>query len=435
MNLKPTGLIRNCKTSPSGDVLTVEFDDATFTFHSQWLYDAKCDNGPSRNAMSAFSQNQPTAHIQEAFIGNATLDVFWHDETISRFPAPWLRVLAPLVAKPHELEQNQDLLLPKGWTPETLTIPEIPYMWLSEHLNPEQLEANIIRILDLILDESAAGIIKVTGLPNANIEEERNKSNTLVTQVLKKIFGTVFVHPRRGTDKSFNVTSHHIEDAKRGVGLPNYDTSQILLPHVDHAHYPYPVQVQGFYGLEGESENTFISAFAVLDTLRAEAPDLFEQMYTAPMVLGRVAAFYDPPLYDNTVDTAITTQPGFPQKIKRVRWHPHLTGSLVTPFDDFPKARLAYQKFQEIMRRDTHQLKLILKPGDMYVWNNFTMFHGRERVLTVPRTGVGQTVPELDVQAKYRALQLRRLNGHIDEKWLVHVPTPQLLDMVKLLGC
>ena len=77
------------------------------------------------------------------------------------------------------------------------------------------------------------------------------------------------------------------------------------------------------------------------------------------------------------------------RQVKRVRWHPHLSGSLMTSFDRYDIARLAHQKFEEVMRRDTHQLKVCLQPGDLYIWNNFTILHGRERVLKVPRTGVG----------------------------------------------
>ena len=170
----------------------------------------------------------------------------------------------------------------------------------------------------------------------------------------------------RGADTTFNVSSHDGE-AKRAIGLPNYDTTQVLLPHVDHAFYNHPVQVMGFYGLKGESENTRVSSFRALTTLQDEAPDLVKHLHNAPMALGRLSRFYGNPLYQATVDTAVTAYPGFPDQIKRVRWHPNLTGSIIVPYDDFKKARLAHSMFQEIIRRDNHQLKLPLKPGDLYI--------------------------------------------------------------------
>ena len=151
------------------------------------------------------------------------------------------------------------------------------------------------------------------------------------------------------------------------------------------------------------------------------------------MTVGRVSHFYGSPLYQASVDTAITTQPGRPGELKRIRWHPNLTGSLLAPYEDYKKARLAHRKFQEILRRDTHQLKRVLSPGDLYIWDNFRLLHGRERVLEVPRTGVGQTVPEQVVHDRYRALYTNKLKAHIDERWLVHLPVPQLRQLLRII--
>lgn len=338
--------------------------------------------------------------------------------------------MAPLVAMSHGSSVEDLPVLSRGWVANALKIPVVSYAEIF-HKSAEVTEAIAVKILDEILQASATGIVKVTGLPPPSLESERNKTNTIVTQVMKKLLGNVFVHPRRGADKTFNVASHHEQDKKRAAGLPNYDTNQVLLPHVDHAHYQHPIQIQGWYGLEGESENTFVSGAASLRTMQQEDPNLFEQLTRAPMAVGRVVHYYDPPLYQAAVDTPVTMHPGS-SRVKSIRWHPHLAGFLVTPFEDFHTSRQAHQKLQEIMRRDTHQLKVCLKPGDLYLWNNFTILHGRERVLKVPRTGVGQTCPEQVVADRYRALKMRQLAQYVEEKWLVHVPTSQLHDLVML---
>ena len=425
-----------CNFDSSGEAVSVYFLDAAFTFHAQWLDDAKCDDGPSRTAITAFCHKPAVARILEAHVSpdkvRPTLEICWQDGSVSAFPSAWLRVMAPVVAKPYGPDPSPPSLESRGWLADTLEIPTFDYKDIFAP-TPKESEKTAIRIMDEILMVPNTGIIKITGLPAPSIESERDKTDTLVTRVLKKIFGSVFVHPRRGGDKAFNVASHHEEDSKRAANLPNYDTSQVLLPHVDHAHYQHPIQVQGWYGLEGESENTFVSGMQALKTLREEAPDLFEPLAKAPMSIGRVVHYYDPSLYQAAVDTAVTMYPGTSQ-VKRIRWHAHLTGSLVTQFDDFHTARASHQKLQQIMRRDTHQLKVLLKPGDLYIWNNFTILHGRERVLKVPRTGVGQTVPEQVVADRYRALKIGQLRGLLDEKWLVHVPAPQLHHLVELFA-
>lgn len=177
----------------------------------------------------------------------------------------------------------------KGCTVDTLKIPEISYNELfHEGIEQEQLDATILSTLDSILSSSSPGMIKVIDLPDANIEDEQNHVNNLNTIVLKRLFGSVFVHPIRGSDQTFNVSSHS-HDSTRKVGLPNYDTTQILLPHTDHAFYDNPIQVQGFYGLEGTSMNTWTSPLAALETLKIEAPESYHHMCRAPMAVGRVS--------------------------------------------------------------------------------------------------------------------------------------------------
>ncbi|KAI4625081.1 uncharacterized protein J4E87_004927 [Alternaria ethzedia] len=427
-----------CKKCTNGNKVTIDFPDGSFTFHSQWLRDARFDNGAARNAETAMCQ-QPLQLAQVEKVRTSsyglkeTLDISWKDGVNNQIPLPWLRVMAPLVAAPaDDLTASPAQAEVKGWTVDSLHIPEVSYSKLfAGELEPKDLEETILSIIDRILGSSAPGIVKIVDLPAPNMEEEHSHKKNINTQVLKRLFGAVFVHPIRGADQTFNVSSHS-GDANRKIGLPNYDTTQILLPHTDHAFYDNPIQVQGFYGLEGTSENTWISSLQALETLRSEDPESYRHLCNAPVAFGRVSKFYGEPLYQATTDTAVTMHPGYPDRVKRVRWHPNLTGYLCSPYADYKAHRLAHQKFEEIMRRPSHQLKIVLKPGDLYVWDNFRLMHGREKVLTTPRTGVGQTVPENVVHDRYRALCVNMLKGHIDGDWLCHMPMQQLRELVKL---
>lgn len=428
-----------CKKCTNGNKVTVELPDGAFTFHSQWLRDAHCDQGAARNALTALCQ-QPnqTVRVKSAQVSgsgyNATVDVLWDDGLSSKFPLPWLMVMAPLVAaraeSPHPATK---LVEDKGWTVDSLEIPEVSYKSLfDDDAKKEAVDSAILATIDKILSPSSPGIIKIVDLPEPNFDDERNHVNNINTKVLKRLFTSVFYHPIRGADTTFNVSSHD-HDATRKVGLPNYDTTQVLLPHVDHAFYDHPIQVMGFYGLEGTSLNTWTSPLAALETLKQESPESYHHLCNAPITVGRMSRFYGEPLYQATVDTVVTMEPGTDQ-VKRFRWHPSLTGSLLAPYDSYKDARLAHQRFQEILRRDTHQLKLVLKPGDLYIWDNFRLMHGREKTMETPRTGVGQTVPEQVVHDRYRSLCTKRLDGRIDGEWLVHMPMPQLRELVHIYG-
>ena len=435
---KSSDLAPACSKCTHGNKVTVKFPDSTYIFHSQWLHDARCDDGAARNATTAIcEQALETVHVEAVQTSGqgmqSTVDITWDDGLSSKFPMLWLRVMAPLVASRTDSARSENADAPaKGWTVDTVKIPEVSYHDLfPEDIKREQLDATILSTLDMILGSTTAAIVKIVDLPEPNMEDEHNHINNLNTIVLKQLFGSVFVHPIRGADQTFNVSSH-AHDATRKIGLPNYDTTQVLLPHTDHAFYDNPIQVQGFYGLEGTSENTFVSVLGALETLMKEDPESYHHLCNAPMAVGRMSRFYGDALFQATVDTAITMQPGSRDQVKRIRWHPNLTGYLLSTYDGYKAARLAHQKLQEILRRETHQLKIILKPGDLYIWDNFRLLHGREKVMDVPRTGVGQTVPENIVHDRYRALCTKMLKGVIKEDWLVHMPMPQLRKLLEI---
>lgn len=160
-----------------------------------------------------------------------TLDVTWSDGLSSKFPVEWLRVMAPIVA----LQSNGNSAITtdaptQGWTVESLNIPDVSYKELFDtETEPERLDTLMLAVLDHLLGASSTGLVKIVDLPDPNYEDELNHVNNLCTLILKKIFGSVFIHPTRGADKSFNVSSRSSEADKRKE-LPNYDTSQVLLP-------------------------------------------------------------------------------------------------------------------------------------------------------------------------------------------------------------
>ncbi|KAL9619187.1 MAG: hypothetical protein Q9160_006196 [Pyrenula sp. 1 TL-2023] len=442
-------VISRCSISSKRDTLEVLFiDESEFIFHSQWLYDARCDRGASRDAATVFCQQLKSKFIQDTKISETgirtSLDVTWTDKETCKFPAVWLQLLAPRVAKELRASRlsGESSSNPKGhWLASTLTVPEIPY----EQVFGSQSQEIKSHMLTVLLQPTSLGILKITSLPAVSPATEDTQRNNLVTSILKHLFGSVFQHPSRGPDETFKIASTYSSYSKnqspeRITDLPNYDTSETLLPHTDHAHYENPVRVQAFHAIQGTSENTFIDGFAALHTLRQEFPDLYEAFCTNPQVLGRVAQFYDPPLCQTTVDTAVRRKPGSgpgsadnsTNEVKCLRYHPHLAGYLLAPYDSYSRARLAHTTFQSILRRPSHQYCTALRPGDLYVWDNFRILHGRERILETPRLAVGQTVIEQVVVDEWRRVCMRELEGLIGEGWLVQCPGEELGRLVEV---
>ena len=153
--------ILSCNTCNNGNKVTVEFPTETFTFHAQWLYDGRCDDGAARNADSAiYQQPSTTVRVKDVHLSGKgmqqSLDVVWTNKQSSKFPIP-----APLVAARAESSQPvSKRVIDKGWTVETLKIPEVSYGSLfGPDLSGEQVDATILSTLDKILSPSGPGIV------------------------------------------------------------------------------------------------------------------------------------------------------------------------------------------------------------------------------------------------------------------------------------
>ncbi|KZL69537.1 gamma-butyrobetaine dioxygenase protein [Colletotrichum incanum] len=445
-NLRPTTpsdqihpMITGIDLSVGGTVLKVSFRNSTSSFHAQWLWDARCDKSSSRTAGQAFCQTPSTMRIREANVlrsGIATsLEITWMGDETAVFPAIWLRVLSSVVAMDPQKEASEYPFIPRGWLSQDLIVPEITFKEImEERTDVDKSSTAKTTVLDTLLLDSEPGIIKVTNLPSVDPSSESSQKDNLLTMVLKQLFGSVFQHPRRGPDETFKIASHYHASSSQAVELPNYDTSELLLPHTDHSHYNNPVRVQGLHAVEGSTENTFINAFSVLTTLVNEDKDMYDALCKAPMIMGRKAEFYDPPLKQTTVDTAVRMMAGTLQTVNAIRWHPHLAGYLLSPFEKFESSRAAHSKFQEIMRRDSHMFRTTFKPGDLYLWDNFRILHGRERTLNTPRLAIGQTVTEQTASDVYREVKVDQLRGYVDEDWLVQTPTFLLNEMLGIIS-
>ncbi|KAK9417260.1 putative Clavaminate synthase-like protein [Seiridium unicorne] len=422
--------------------LEVHFHDNKYAFHSQWLYDARGDRSTSRPVDQAFSIDETDARIRKATLGKTiitTLHVEWEDRSATDFPAAWVRVFAPLVARPLEKPKGQYQTKKIGWTTDTVKIQELDWNIIFPPQDPTcGLKDDVrIKIAELLLYSSSESIIKVTNSPEPDITCEKAGKDNFVTQVLKQIFDHVFTRPNPALDSSLKLRDNCGEDRMQEASIPpGYRVDHIILPRVDQAQYEsfikQPAQIMGLYCLEGESLITFVSGIAAWDTLNYEDPEDAHFLTDIPAVIGHVVETPSSSMYQATSEPAVVLD--YNEHVKHIRWNCHRAGFLTAPFEKFSRARKTYQKYQEIMQRPSHQLKIKFKPGDMYIWNNHFTLNGRESILTAPHMSIGDIVPMHVVSEKYRSMQIKRLEKLVPASWLAHVPSPQLRDMAKLLG-
>ena len=53
-------------------------------------------------------------------------------------------------------------------------------------------------------------------------------------------------------------------------------TYRCYMNHSEHVFYDNPIQFQGFHCLKGESEKTWVSILACLETPKSESPESYE---------------------------------------------------------------------------------------------------------------------------------------------------------------
>ena len=139
--------VRSGYLRANGKSLHVKFRGVPYKFHAQWLHDARCDNGASRTALNAFSQQTPDATICNVLlrgVGNASsIEVKWSDGTSTSFPIAWLEVMAPLVAESGD--PNRQIGRPgiSGWTVKSLRVPEFTYQQIFLEVTPSLMPARV----------------------------------------------------------------------------------------------------------------------------------------------------------------------------------------------------------------------------------------------------------------------------------------------------
>lgn len=184
-------------------------------------------------------------------------------------------------------------------------------------------------------------------------------------------------------------------------------------------------------GVEGVSTNTWHGAVDAAEKLRAETPEKFKLLSQVPMGYGRVGGHYSPTLLQSAEGPMIELGPQ--GEIRRVRMHPHLaTGLLVGPAD-YASAAEATRDFYALMSQAEFTLELEVRPGDVFLWNNARLTHGRKAVSTPIRTITGQTVPTSAVNQRWHEHQLAKI-ASLDESWLAHLPAGSAADVIQYEG-
>jgi alpha-ketoglutarate-dependent taurine dioxygenase len=162
-------------------------------------------------------------------------------------------------------------------------------------------------------------------------------------------------------------------------------SSEGLAPHQDLAYYESPPGIQILHCLKFDDcisggESTFVDAHAAAEILRQKNPSAFKALCEIPATFQKDHVHRDHPAKLYFCRPHIIVEP-LEQDVISVFWAPPFEGPLRVPPHLVDTYYRAYEAFEEIINsqelwRD-YGFVFKMKPGDLVVFNNRRMLHGR----------------------------------------------------------
>jgi gamma-butyrobetaine dioxygenase len=156
----------------------------------------------------------------------------------------------------------------------------------------------------------------------------------------------------------------------------NLAYTAVTLPlHTDLPNQEVPPGFQFLHCLANEAAgggSLFADGFALAEDFRAEAPEAFR-------LLSEVAIpfrFHDRDADIRTHAPVITLDRM--GAVSEIRWNAHIAASFDMPADMMPAYYGAYRKFMAMTRDAAYQITFKLAAGEMIVFDNRRVLHGRE---------------------------------------------------------
>jgi len=162
------------------------------------------------------------------------------------------------------------------------------------------------------------------------------------------------------------------------ISMPNPNSNAYtdlkLTCHTDLPNWEVPPGYQLLHCLRNEvegGESVLVDGFRVAEELRATDPEAFDLLTRIPLEFR----FRDDDTDIHTRAPAITLGPD--GAIAEVRFNIAIMGALRVPGHLMTAVYRAYRRFAALLREPAFELRFRLNPGDMIVFDNRRVLHGR----------------------------------------------------------
>jgi len=336
--------------------------------------------------------------IKDLTVRADTLVVSWADDTTTAFPTIWLRDNCPSGLHPQTHERLLDLLelddapvltearLAAGHAVLTYAdghISHMPTSLLDAHrpgqraTDPAAIAPRLWRddLTETTLPRHRGGLIMADDRAlGAWMQETSAYGLSIVDNLEDRTSAGVDVAERIGflRKTNFGTTFEVINKPDPN----NLAYTSVALPlHTDLPNQEVPPGYQFLHCLANEATgggSVFADGFAMAEDLRADNPEAFRLLCEVPIPFR----FHDGEADIRVHEPVITLDRS--GAVIEIRYNAHLAGIFDMPADIMADYYRAYRAYMARTRDPRYHLTLKLKAGEMVVFDNRRILHGRE---------------------------------------------------------
>jgi len=324
-----------------------------------------------------------------------TLVVTWADMTTTDFPTIWLRDNCPSGLHPQTHERLLDLLtLEEAPALSSAQVDEngvrlgyedghislLPLSFLAGHrpgrraADPAAIETRLWRSEHAVARYSASPIMNEDAALTAWMQVTAADGLTLIEDLEDRINAGVDVAERIGflRKTNFGTTFEVINKPDPN----NLAYTSVALPlHTDLPNQEVPPGYQFLHCLANEAiggGSLFADGFAMAEDLRTDDPKAFDLLCNVEIPFR----FHDGDADILVYKPVITLDAG--GNVIEIRYNAHLAGVFDMAADIMPAYYRAYRAYMSKTRDARYRITLKLKAGEMVVFDNRRVLHGRD---------------------------------------------------------
>mmetsp|Transcript_20136 Transcript_20136/g.51384 ORF Transcript_20136/g.51384 Transcript_20136/m.51384 type:complete len:433 (-) Transcript_20136:2602-3900(-) len=340
------------KGSILDDGIEVHFGDEVSVFPFIWLKD-NCSKGreeTSRQKKYSSLSIPLDLKAQSASFESQTLEVAWEDGETSSFPYTFLKQFS---LSSDSFEQSTRKIAVKTWEKESLC--SLPFLKYEDIVSTSE---GLFKLMNTVAEYGVCILSDVPSQKGAVGEVGHRLSGQDYLQTT--IYGEYWDVYSKADSDNIAYTTYGLE------------------AHQDLCYYEGTPGIQLLHCLKFDDcvdggENNFVDGFAVAKRLQQEQPEHFRTLCDLPATFHYVTDRHHMEFHRPHI-----TLDAYTNDLLSIAWSPMFEGPLWLKPGDMQRYYKAYRAMAEVVNDSTMSVWHKLSAGEMLVFNNRRVLHGRQ---------------------------------------------------------